>query len=281
MTNHKWPIGTIISVEQILKEGLAALPDPTMDTLQLRLGDARQHAPERIQKLKQFLKAQHPFKVMTIAAGWSGPAVWNFKYGPPTLGLVPEAYRADRASSMRRSFEIAAELAIPLVQTHFGFVPENPSDPLYPGVVACLQSLEQYAAKLGVTLCLETGQETPAALRRLIEDAGGSHIGINLDPANLLMYGKGNPCDAVDVFGQWIRSLHIKDGDYPQNDMYKLGPEHPIGEGRVDFLCLFKKLDRLSFNGPLIIEREISGPQQVIDIRASVKKLEAWLLELS
>jgi hypothetical protein len=276
-THMKWPIGTIRSIAQILESGVDDLREMGMDTLQLRLGDARLHDEETLERLPGALG---DFPVMTAAVGWPGPAVWrSFREGPKTLGIIPPATRKERMDSLLRGVEIAGRLNIPLAQTHFGYIPEEPDDERYAAAVDCLRTIARHAAPLGVAFCLETGQETPVTLRRLVEDAGEDNIAINLDPANLLMYGKGNPTDAVDIFGTLIRSMHIKDGDYP-TDMYHLGEEYPVGQGRVDFIAIFRKLRKLRFHGPLIIEREISGPQQIVDIRNTVSLLRRWIDEL-
>jgi len=110
----------------------------------------------------------------------------------------------------------------------------------------------------------------------VIEDLGGEHLGINLDPANLLMYGKANPVDALDVFGQYVMGVHAKDGEYPTNGR-ELGVEKPLGEGRVGFPELIAKLKALGYTGALTIEREISGPKQVEDIKRAIEVLSGLI----
>ena len=129
---------------------------------------------------------------------------------------------------------------------------------------------------MGLGFWFETGQETPITLLRTIHDIGTDNLGINLDPANLLMYGKANPVDALDVFGQYVRGVHAKDGEYPTNGR-QLGVEKPLGEGRVNFPALLTKLKALGFSGALTIEREISGPQQIADIQKAKQMLTALL----
>jgi L-ribulose-5-phosphate 3-epimerase len=120
---------------------------------------------------------------------------------------------------------------------------------------------------------METGQETPITMLRAIEGTGLDNVCVNLDTANLILYGKGEPAGALDVVGARVRGLHAKDGLYP-TDPRKLGKEVPIGHGRVDFPELMRRLRQLSYSGPITIEREISGPQQEADIRASKAYLE-------
>ena len=111
---------------------------------------------------------------------------------------------------------------------------------------------------------------------RTIEDVGLDNLGVNLDTANLILYGRGNPVDALDVIGKYVRNLHIKDGVFP-TDGHSLGKEVPFGEGKADFERIIPKLYELNFTGELIIEREISGPQQIADIQLAVGKLTELL----
>ncbi|NLD45330.1 MAG: sugar phosphate isomerase/epimerase, partial [Chloroflexi bacterium] len=128
----------------------------------------------------------------------------------------------------------------------------------------------------GLFLNFETGQETPTTLMRTIEDLGLDNLGINLDPANLLMYGKGNPMDAVDIYQGAVRGVHVKDGRYPTDGRH-LGVETPVGEGLVDFPVLVRRLRSYGYSGAWIIEREISGPRQTEDIRRAKAFLEEIL----
>jgi sugar phosphate isomerase/epimerase len=120
---------------------------------------------------------------------------------------------------------------------------------------------------------METGQETPVTLLRAIQDTQLDNIGVNLDTANLILYGKGDPVAALDVIGKYVQGLHAKDGRYPTNPR-KLGEEVPIGQGKVDFAEVIRKLHALGYIGPITIEREISGSRQEEDIRASITYLQ-------
>lgn len=220
--------------------------------------------------------AQNQVAITTIWAGLPGRHVWDFLEGPTTIGLVPEATRAERLAVLKRSADFACKVGVPSITTHVGFIPENPTDPHYPPVVAALKEIALYCADRDLGFWFETGQETPITLLRTIHDIGTANLGINLDPANLLMYGKANPVDALDVFGQYVLDVHAKDGEYPTNGR-QLGVEKPLGEGRVNFPALIAKLKTLGFTGALTIEREISGPQQIADIQKAKQLLEQLL----
>ena len=235
-----------------------------------------EHLADDIAQRLRAAAAQKGVTISTIWAGLPGRHVWDFIEGPTTIGLVPEATRAERLAVLKRSAEFASKVGVPSITTHVGFIPENPTDPNYPPVIAALKEAADHCAKLGLGFWFETGQETPITLLRTIHDIGTDNLGINLDPANLLMYGKANPVDALDVFGQYVRGVHAKDGEYPTNGR-QLGVEKPLGEGRVNFPALLAKLKRLGFSGALTIEREISGPQQIADIQKAKQMLEAIL----
>jgi L-ribulose-5-phosphate 3-epimerase len=223
--------------------------------------------------------AQNNVEITTIWAGLPGRHVWDFLEGPTTIGLVPEETRAERLEVLKRSADFARQVGVPSITTHVGFIPENPTDPRYAPVVAVLKEIALYCANQQLGFWFETGQETPITLLRTIQDIGTDNLGINLDPANLLMYGKANPVDALDIFGQYIRGVHAKDGEYP-TDGRRLGVEKPLGEGRVNYPALLAKLKALGFAGALTIEREISGPQQIEDIQQAKQLLEKILQSL-
>ena len=126
---------------------------------------------------------------------------------------------------------------------------------------------------------METGQETPITMLRAIQDAGAGNIRVNLDTANLILYGKGELVGALDVLGRYVRGLHAKDGMYP-NEPKKLGREVAIGQGRVNFPGVIKRLHELNYSGPITIEREISGPRQESDIRQSKLFLEEIISQI-
>lgn len=205
-------------------------------------------------------------------AGWPGPRTWNLIDGPTTLGLIPKEYREMRVEALRRAGNFAKIAGIPAVITHMGFIPENPRDKVFNEIVEITRDLANYLKKLDLQFWFETGQETPITMKRLIVETGTNNLGINLDPANLILYGKANPIDALDVFGEYVRNIHAKDGMYPTDPM-KLGVEVKVGQGRVRYPDFIKRLNEIGFKGEFIIEREISGKQQDEDIRETINYL--------
>ena len=183
------------------------------------------------------------------------------------------AIRRERIDRLKRSSDFAKKLGIPAIHTHCGFIPEDPNDPLYQETVDAIREVVGHCRANGQTFLYETGQETPITLLRTILDVGLDNQGVNLDTANLILYGKGHPVDALDVIGRYVRGLHAKDGLFP-TDPKKLGREVPIGEGKADFPRIIARLKQLDYRGPITIEREISGPKQIEDIRKAKEYLE-------
>ena len=215
---------------------------------------------------------KHGVKISTLWAGYPGRMVWNFLQGPATIGLVPAEHRAERVAALIAAARFAGRFGLGSITTHVGFIPEDPNDPLYAEVLKALSEVVAACREEGIELRFETGQETPVTLLRTIERLGRDGLGINLDTANLILYGKANPLDALDVFGQYVRDTHIKDGLYP-TDGDRLGVETPVGQGKVDFPGVIARLKELGYTGPLTIEREISGAEQDRDIRAAIEYL--------
>jgi L-ribulose-5-phosphate 3-epimerase len=207
------------------------------------------------------------------------PLVWNFMEGPSTIGLVPPKTRAGRIDALRQVSDFAKQLGIAQVQTHCGFIPEDPADPLYPGAVEAIREVAQHCQANGQYFLMETGQETPTTMSRMIRDVAMPNLAVGLDTANLILYGKANPVDAVDILGPHVRSVHAKDGRWPTNPN-ELGEEVLIGKGLVDFRQVFEKLHRLGYTGAITIERETSGPQQIEDVKQEKLYLERALSQV-
>lgn len=218
-------------------------------------------------------------RISAFWAGTPGPATWDLIDGPTTLGIVPAEYREMRVAALKRAGGFARELGVPAVITHIGFIPENPTDPVFGEVVEAVRDIALSLNEKGLEFWFETGQETPVTMLRLITSVGTGNLGINLDPANLILYGKGNPIDALDVFGEHVREVHAKDGMYSTDPM-KLGREVKVGEGKVRFGEFVKRLADIGFTGNYIIEREISGDEQRRDIADTVEYLKKLLREV-
>ena len=246
------------------------------DCCQVTVWDIALYSDINAEALKAASSA-YGVEISTLWCGWSGPKEWNFTAGPSTLGIVPSAYRMKRTEEILIGARFAAKLSVPRIATHVGFLPENMNDPQYTDIVATLRYIARECTKLGISFLFETGQETPVTLLRVIEDIGAENtVGINLDTANLILYGKANTADAVTVFGKYVMDTHIKDGLYPQNG-HELGKEVKVGQGLANLPEVIRRLSLAGYQGNYIIEREISGEQQMLDIQDTLAYLRAIL----
>lgn len=245
-----------------------------LNVCQLSSWDVTKNTDENAEKIKAEIK-ENNIDCRSFWAGYSGLTVWNFLDGPTTLGIVPTQYRRQRIKDLKGWIDFAHKIGIPNIITHFGFIPENMCDPLYWEVVDAIKEIAEYALQYNMGVWFETGQETPVVLLRTIEEIGTGNLGINLDPANLILYGKGNPIDALDVFGKYVEQIHVKDG-LPPTCGNNLGVEVVPGEGAVRFPEFMAKLKKIGFKGEFIIEREITGEQQIKDIKRTITDLQEW-----
>jgi L-ribulose-5-phosphate 3-epimerase len=246
--------------------------DLGFSTCQLHVGMSPQELASPIREAAR----SNNVEVTALMTLGEGKMVWNLRDGPKTIGIIPRETRPARVAALKRASDLAKACGVKAVHTHCGFIPDNPNEPLYPEAVNVIRDVVQHCRNNGQTFLCETGQETPITLLRLIQDVGLDNIAVNLDVANLILYGNGEPVGALDVLGRYVRGLHAKDGLYPA-DPYGLGKEVAIGKGRVRFPEVIAKLRDLNYTGPITIEREISGPSQETDIRASRTYLQGLI----
>jgi len=262
-------LGIIIGMGKNPDAALQRVHDLGVPTCQVSTEDFSDQMEKGIRDAVQ----KFNIEVTALNTGGPGPHVYDFYQGPLTIGLVPVKYRPQRIAHFKQASDFAKKLGIPAIHTHFGFIPENPNDPAYKDVLPALREVATYLKGNGQMMLYETGQETPITLLRAITDVGVDSQFVNLDTANLILYGKGNPNDALDVIGKLVRGTHAKDGLFP-TDPKKIGEEVAIGQGKADFPRLILRLKQLGYDGPLTIEREISGPRQLEDIRKEKAYLE-------
>ncbi len=234
--------------------------------------------PELARQFRDLLQT-YSLTATTVEVVGPGTREWNFTRGPATIGLVPPATRKARADALYQASDFAKQIGTSQVQTHCGFIPEDPADPLYAGSVEAIRDVARHCQANGQEFLMETGQETPTTMARAIRDVAMPNVGVGLDTANLILYGKANPVDAIDILGPHIRSVHAKDGRWPTNPN-ELGQEVLIGQGLVDFRAVLTKLQHLHYPGVITIERETNGPQQIADVREEKAYLERILANL-
>jgi L-ribulose-5-phosphate 3-epimerase len=262
-------LGLIVSAGKDPEAAIRKVHDLGFPTCQVGV---HSFEPDMATRLRAALD-RFKIEATSLVSGGPGPEIYDFYQGPLTIGLVPRASREARIAQVKKTSDFAKQCGVPAVQTHCGFIPENPNDTVYKEAVEAIRTVAAYCKQNGQSFRCETGQETPITLFRAIHDVGLDNVGINFDAANLILYGKANPVDAIDLLGPLVMGIHAKDGLYPTNPK-ELGREVPIGQGKVNFPVFIEKLKKIGYRGPLTIEREISGPQQTEDVRAAKAYLE-------
>jgi L-ribulose-5-phosphate 3-epimerase len=218
------------------------------------------------------LTAEH-FTAVTAVCSYIGEDYSDIPAVARTVGLVPSARRAERVARTKAVSDVARALAIDSVACHIGFVPHESGDRVYEQVRDVTRELCDYCGVNGQSFTLETGQEPAKVLLRFIADVDRPNLKINFDPANMILYGTGDPIEALDVLAKHVISVHCKDGAWPPMDRPDvLGEEKPLGEGNVDVPEFISKLKEIGYKGVLAIEREnVSGPQRAADIRKAIR----------
>jgi len=189
-----------------------------------------------------------------------------------TGGFAPDATWETNWQNIQATAGLASRLGLKLVTFHAGFLPHESSDPNF---VKLKQRLVQTADTFhahGISLGLETGQETADVLSEFLRQLAKPNLGVNFDPANMLLYDKGNPIEALRQLGPWIRQVHIKDARRTRV-AGTWGEEVVAGAGEVDWAAFFAALAQVGFQGNLCIERE-AGDQRIADIRSARELIE-------
>ena len=268
----EWPLGMFVNCGGDPDRALKQVADLGLGLCELYTEEFDDDQATRLRKAME----RHKVEVPVIFTMGPGPQSWDHKQGPPTNGLVPRPYRKQRVERLKQASDFARRCGIKKLETHCGYVPEDPNDPLYQETVTALREVAEHCKRNGQTLLYHAGAETPVTMLRTIRDVGLDNQGIGLDTANGIMYGTGHPADALEVYGHHVKTVNPKDANWP-TDPIELGQEVPIGAGKVDFPRVLRKLRELNYHGPLIIEREIGGPQQIEDIRKAIVFLKGLM----
>lgn len=273
----QWPIGVFASVDAGLGVHLDVAQELAIPTVQV-------HAPHKETRTpaaaEEFLKkcSAAGITITAMFGGFEGESYASIAESAATVGLVPEATRAARTQEMKEISDFAKLLGCDVVALHIGFVPERGSES-YRGLIDCSRDLLDHVAGNGQVLHLETGQETADHLLEFIGDIERDNLFINFDPANMILYGTGDPIEALKKVGSLVRSVHCKDGTWAAEAErgQSWGCEVPLGEGDVGMETYLKTLQEIGYTGPLTIEREIpeDRERQKADIGHAVELLNS------
>ncbi|HWA99831.1 MAG TPA: sugar phosphate isomerase/epimerase family protein [Pirellulales bacterium] len=262
-----WPIGVFASIDAGLGVQLEVARELGVPTIQL-------HAPAPESRTKAAADAflarlkDAGIRLTAVFGGFDGESYADIPTVARTVGLVPPATRAARTAELKQIADFAKLLGCPVVGLHVGFVPHDRNDPLRRDVVAVTQAVCDHCQRNGQALHLETGQEPADTLLEFIADVGRDNLFINFDPANMILYGSGEPIAALKKVGRYVRSVHCKDGTWAANPGKEWGREVPLGEGDVGMENYLRTLKEIGYAGPLTIEREI--PQEPARQKAEI-----------
>ncbi len=220
---------------------------------------------------------EEQFTLVTVFCAYNGESYADIPTVQRTVGFVPRETRKERIQRTLDVSSFAAELGVKSIACHVGFIPADNSNPDYRDVLDGVRRICDHAAKNGQTFALETGQEPARELLDFLRAVDRRNVGINFDPANMILYGTGDPIEALGVLAPHVLSVHAKDGDWPPKDQPDaLGTERPLGKGAVGIERFVRKLKEIGFRGPLNIEREAENQEErIADLRAAVPYLEA------
>ena len=276
-----WPIGVFASVDAGLGVAWDVIEALGVPTIQLHAPQPAKRNAESAASLREHLD-RIGVRCTAVFGGFEGESYADIPTVERTVGLVPPETRESRLAEMREISDFAKHLGCDTVALHLGFVPHDPSDPRYPGIVEVTRDLCDHCATHDQFLHLETGQETAEGLLAFIEQVQRENLKINFDPANMILYGTGEPIDALRKVGHHVRSVHCKDGTWSDQPGKTWGAEVPLGEGDVNVREYLTTLRDLRYEGPLTIEREIpqDPERQRAEIGQAIKLLESLRDEL-
>jgi L-ribulose-5-phosphate 3-epimerase len=212
------------------------------------------------------------FQIVSGMIGFIGEDYTTMETIHATGGVAPDETWAENWENVPKAAEIASRLGIPLVTFHAGFLPPDSADPEYEKMRHRLDLIADVFAAKNIDVAFETGQETAPVLNEFLRKLGRKNVGVNFDPANIVLYDNGNPIEALRDLGPWLKQIHIKDGTRTKTPG-TWGEEVVAGTGEVPWREFFVTLRELNFDGWCCIERE-AGSSRVEDIRAAKALVE-------
>jgi sugar phosphate isomerase/epimerase len=269
MKCKNWPVGVCSWSLQTDIAGVAqAMKDLGLEHVHLGVGEA---VGEAGRECLEAIKAQD-WTVTSTMIGFPQEDYSTLDTIKVTGGIVPDdSWEANR-ELFRGAAEVTVQLGVKYLSMHAGFIDE--SDKAHAAkVTERLRTLADVAADAGVILLFETGQETAQELAQFLETLDHKSVGVNFDPANMILYDKGDPIEAVRTLAPWIRHLHVKDATRTK-EPGTWGAEVPWGDGEVGMAAFLSVLEEIKFDGAMAIERE-AGDDRVGDIKVAMERLSA------
>ncbi|MCA9130138.1 MAG: sugar phosphate isomerase/epimerase [Planctomycetales bacterium] len=272
-----WEIGVFTSIDAGLGVKLEVAQELGIRTIQLHAPHRGSRSPDNAERFLAKLDDLN-IELTAVFGGFEGESYADIPTVANTVGLVPEATRVERLQEMREIADFARLLGCGVIALHLGFVPHDRNDPSYQQIVEVTRSLCDHALQNDQSVHLETGQETADALLAFIGDTKCDNLFINFDPANMILYGTGEPIPALEQLGPYVRSVHCKDATWSDQPGNTWGQEMPLGQGQVDIEAYLRTLKAIGYTGPLTIEREI--PQEPERQKAEIEYAANLLAKL-
>lgn len=277
MSLPPWSLGVFTSIDAGLGVHLDVARELGVPSIQLHTPHASGRTPQAAEAFLKQLES-YGIELTCVFGGFDGESYADIPTVERTIGLVPAATRAARLQEMKEIADFARLLGCDVVGLHLGVVPHDTKSKEYAEVVDVTRQLCDHAAKNEQAIHLETGQETAAALLQFIADMQRPNLFINFDPANMILYGTGEPIEALKMVGQYVRSVHCKDATWSDQPGVTWGAEVPLGKGQVDVREYLKTLKAIGYTGPLTIEREI--PQDPVRQKEEILHATGLLSQL-
>ncbi len=252
----KWQIGVFTSIDAGLGVDLDVAKELEIPTIQIHAPHQGNRTQATADEILQRL-GKYDITVTAVFGGFDGESYADIPTVVKTVGLVPSDTRASRLAEMKEISDFAKMLGCNVIALHLGFVPHEVDDPDYAQIIEVTRELCQHAGRNGQALHLETGQETAEALVRFITDTACDNLFVNFDPANMILYGAGDPIEALKMLGDRVKSVHCKDAKWANAPGEEWGEETKLGDGDVDIKRYLEALKEIEYFGPLTIEREI------------------------
>ena len=269
---EKWATGIFTSIDEGLGAGLDSVRELGVSTVHLHAPGADFRTGARTAEIKgQFAEAG--IEISVVFVGFPDDDYTTTEIVKQTVGLVPPDRREYRLAETLAIADFAKDLGVDAIGMHLGFVPPDPNDPGFEAIVETTRTVCDHCAGQDQYFHLETGQETAEELLTFINAVQCDNLAVNFDPADMILYGAGQPLEALDVVGRYVRSVHCKDAAVARKPGQPWYEDAPLGQGDVDMSAFLVKLKDLGYAGPLTIEREYA-PDQVGDIRAALQLLQ-------